>query len=139
MNGSHIYFDHGTYESEHQIAEQKRRQQLRYVIAILWLINVLFLNNTFLIDSSTTKNQVKDCLTSNVALKLTHRSVKIKQVQLFSLNCRESSVELRELENKLRQAYINKELYAQLCERRKKEKIREEQVKNFIRFDFLLT
>jgi hypothetical protein len=35
---------------------------------------------------------------------------------------------LRELENKLRQAYINKELYGQLCERRKKEKIREEQV-----------
>jgi hypothetical protein len=31
MNGgSHIYFDHGTFESERQIAEQKRRQQLRF-------------------------------------------------------------------------------------------------------------
>ena len=31
MNGgSHIYFDHGTYESERQFAEQKRRQQLRF-------------------------------------------------------------------------------------------------------------
>ena len=30
MNGgSHIYFDHGTYESERQTAEAKRRQQLR--------------------------------------------------------------------------------------------------------------
>lgn len=31
MNGgSHIYFDHGTFESERQTAEQKRRQQLRF-------------------------------------------------------------------------------------------------------------
>ena len=42
--------------------------------------------------------------------------------------CRENSPELRELENKLRQAYINKELYVQLCERRKQERLREEQV-----------
>ena len=41
---------------------------------------------------------------------------------------RENSPELRELENKLRQAYINKELYVQLCERRKQERLREEQV-----------
>jgi hypothetical protein len=41
---------------------------------------------------------------------------------------RESSTELRELESKLRQAYINKELYAQLAERRQHDKAREEQV-----------
>ena len=44
------------------------------------------------------------------------------------------------MENKLRQAYINKELYAQLCERRKKEKIREEQVSQLvIRFGLIFS
>ena len=47
---------------------------------------------------------------------------------LVNLSFRESSTELRELESKLRQAYINKELHLQLNERRKKEKLREEQV-----------
>jgi len=45
-----------------------------------------------------------------------------------NLSSRESSVELRELESKLKQAYINKELYGQLSERRKREKLKEEQV-----------
>jgi hypothetical protein len=41
---------------------------------------------------------------------------------------RESSVELRELESKLRQAYINKELHAQMVEKRRREHLREEKV-----------
>ena len=50
--------------------------------------------------------------------------------------CRENSPELRELENKLRQAYINKELYVQLCERRKHERLREEQVSKPLHYNY---
>lgn len=51
------------------------------------------------------------------------------KIMQFLLNCRESSVELRELESKLRQAYINKELCAQLTEKEKAKKIQQLQVK----------